>query len=85
MAPDANISEWITGLAGHIPVWDQLMGFLANDFFIPVIICLLLPAMWFWFSDPQKRERYQWAVMVTPSAMGFTNLFIWILLFCFQE
>ena len=73
------ISEWITGLAGHIPVWDQLMSFLVNDFFIPLVICLLLPALWFWFSDPEKRERYQWAVMVTPSAMGFSTLCITIL------
>ena len=79
MAPDAKLSEWITGLAGDIPVWDELMSFLANDFFIPLVICLLLPALWFWFSDPKQRERYQWAVMATPSGMGFACLFVWML------
>ena len=79
MAPDHKISEWITGLAGNAPVLDQLMSFLCNDFFIPLVICLLLPALWFWFSDPEKRERYQWAVMATPSGMGFAALAVWIL------
>jgi len=79
MAPDQKISEWITGIAGNVPVFDQLMSFLCNDFFIPLIICLILPALWFWFSDPEKREHYQWAVMVTPSAMGFANLAVWLL------
>jgi hypothetical protein len=79
MAPDHKISEWITGLAGNVPVLDQLMSFLCNDFFIPLVICLILPALWFWFSDPEKRERYQWAVMATPSGMGFAALFVWIL------
>jgi len=79
MAPDASISEWITGLAGNIPVWDELMSFICNDFFIPLVICLPLPALWFWFSDPEKRERYQWTVMTTPSGMGLAALAIWIL------
>lgn len=79
MAPDAKISEWITGIAGKVPVLDQLMSFLCNDFFIPLIICLILPALWFWFSDPEKRERYQWTVMATPSGMGFAALAVWIL------
>lgn len=79
MAPDAEVSEWITGLAGNVPVLDQLMSFLCNDFFVPVVICLILPALWFWFSDPERRERYQWAVMATPSGMGFATLAVWIL------
>ena len=78
-APDAKISEWITGLAGKVPVLDQLMSFLCNDFFIPLVICLILPALWFWFSDPEKRGRYQWTVMATPSGMGFSTLAVWIL------
>jgi len=79
MAPDAKISDWITGLAGDVPVLDQLMSFLCNDFFIPLVISLILPALWFWFSDRERRERYQWAVMATPSGMGFSSLFVWIL------
>lgn len=84
MSPDHKISEWITGLAGNTPVLDQLMSFLCNDFFIPLVICLILPALWFWFSDPEKRNRYQWAVMVTPSGIGFASLFVWILNHAFK-
>jgi len=79
MAPDASLSEWLTGLAGSVPVLDELVSFFANDFFIPLVICLVLPALWFGVRDPERRARYQWAVMTTPSGMGFACLFVWAL------
>ena len=79
ISPDAQLSIWITGLAGRIPFVDHLMTLLASDFFVPVCLSLTLLGFWFGTQDPAQRRRNQWGVMGASFALGIANLIVWLL------
>ncbi len=68
--PDANISEWISGLAGESSVCDGIMAIFATDFFVPVSISLYMSLLWFGTNDPVQRVKNQYGVMVASAALG---------------
>lgn len=78
-APDSGISEWVTGLVGHCSVCDDFWGFIANDFFMPVTMSMVMLFLWFGTGDPERRKRIQWGIMCASSSLGFANLAVHIL------
>ena len=69
-APDHDISEWITDLAGECSFVDDMMSLFATDFFGPVSISLIFLFMWFGTSDPVQRVKNQYAAMCGSISLG---------------
>lgn len=67
---DETIFEWINGLAGKSAALDRVMIWLANDYFVPVTISLILLAIWFIGNSREQREGLQRATIVTFISIG---------------
>lgn len=67
---DKTIFEWINGLAGKSAALDRMMIWLANDYFIPVTISLILLAIWFIGKNRDEREGLQRATIITFISIG---------------
>ena len=78
MSPDWRLFEWINGLSGNALV-DALMKFIANDYFVPVIVTFILLGLWFGARSLVQRRLNQWGVVWAAVGVGFTNLFIQVL------
>lgn len=76
MPPLAGWTLWITGFVGKVPAIDNVMSLLVSDFFIPVLICLILLLLWAWSPDRTKREHNQKTVMNAAVAIGISTLAI---------
>jgi len=76
MPPLAGWTLWITGFVGKAPALDHVMRFLVNDFFIPLVICLIMLTLWLGYSDRTKRERIQRTIMNASVAIGISALFV---------
>lgn len=72
--PLSGWTIWITSFVGKAPILDKIMRLFVNDFFVLVVICLIMLALWLWFSDPLRREKTQRTVMNTAVAMGISTL-----------
>jgi len=70
----AQVDEWvllqINSLVGKSSILDRIMILLANDYFIPVVISLILLALWFLRGDMAQRESYHRAIVVAAISMG---------------
>ncbi|MBM3133094.1 MAG: phosphatase PAP2 family protein [Chloroflexi bacterium] len=77
-APDSGISEWLTGLVGKCSVCDHLIGFIANDFFMPVTMSMVMLFLWFGIRNPVQRKRIHYGVMCAAGSLGFANLAVHI-------
>ncbi len=67
---DERVLLWINGLVGKSPILDRIMILMANDYFIPVVISLILLALWFLGRDMAQRESYHRAIIVAAVSMG---------------
>jgi undecaprenyl-diphosphatase len=82
---DEQVLLWISGLAGRFSLLDSIIRVVVNDYFIPVILSLLLLALWFIGKNMKVRERYQRTVLQAAASMGITNGFVKIInLFYFR-
>jgi len=79
MPPLSGWTLWITGFVGKAPALDQAMGFLANDFFVPVAIGLVMLGLWLGHPDPFRREQFQRAIINASAAIGIATLVVRIL------
>ena len=79
MPPLAGWTLWITGFVGKCPALDHVMRLLVNDFFILLVICLIMLALWAGHPDPIKRERLQRTVMNAAVAIGISALIVKIM------
>ena len=79
MPPLSGWTVWITGFVGKVPALDRVMHLFANDFFIPVVICLIMLALWLWHRDRVKREQLQRHVMYAATAIGISTLWVHII------
>jgi undecaprenyl-diphosphatase len=61
----------INGLAGRSAGFDRFMSILVGDYFIPLLLAMVLFALWFVGKDAQDRERYQRTIFSTATAVGF--------------
>ncbi|MBT3362611.1 MAG: phosphatase PAP2 family protein [Chloroflexi bacterium] len=79
VSPDWQLFEWINGLTGNNDTVDNIIKFIANDYFITVTIVLILLGVWFGARSIEQRKRNQWGVVWAAVGVGFTSLFIHIL------
>lgn len=78
MAADEKLFLWINGWVGHWPLFDRVMSWVVSDYLVPVAFALVLVGLWFSGRDPEARRRYQIAVFVAMSSMGFASLAVFI-------
>ncbi len=79
MPPLSGWTLWITGFVGKVPALDDVMSFLASDFFVPVAIALVLLALWVGHPDPFRRQQVQRLVMNASVAIGISTLVVRII------
>lgn len=70
---DTSLFLLINGLAGRVPIVDELFKGIANDYFLPIIACLILVALWFGTRDIRKREVNQKAIIASAISIGMAN------------
>jgi undecaprenyl-diphosphatase len=75
---DANerVLLWITDLVGKYPLLDGLMRLMANDYFMPVSMSLVLLGLWFAGQNGKDRERNQMTVFTTAVAIGLATALV---------
>ena len=78
MTPDELIFQWMDDLS-RIGGISHLLQFISNDYFVPIIIVLVMLALWFGARSVHQRQRNQWAVVYAAVGVGFTSLIIHIL------
>lgn len=76
---DRALFLWINGLAGHAPLVDGAMQWLASDYLAPVGIALTLTALWLIGGDAAARQRYQIGMLTALIAMALANLTVFLL------
>jgi undecaprenyl-diphosphatase len=69
---DTSVFLAINGLAGHIRFFDELLKGIASDYFLPVVACLIVVALWFTARD-QFRRLQQETIIASISAVGISN------------
>jgi undecaprenyl-diphosphatase len=67
---DKDIILWITSLEGKSAILDRIMIIMANDYFVPVSIALILMAIWFLGRNAAERDNYQRAVACAAISIG---------------
>jgi undecaprenyl-diphosphatase len=70
---DTTLFKLINGLAGKVPFLGKLYSGVANDYFLPVIMLLILVALWFGTRDSQERTKNQRSVLTALIAVGIVN------------
>jgi undecaprenyl-diphosphatase len=73
LSADERLFHWINGLAGNSAPLDWLMKALANDYLVPVSLCLALLATWFGGRSFAQRERNQLGVICAAGGMGIAD------------
>ncbi|MCL2140911.1 MAG: phosphatase PAP2 family protein [Dehalococcoidia bacterium] len=86
MSVDERLFSWVNGLGGHVDFLDRIVSGFANDYFMIIIMCLVLVGMWFWARRPEERERNQIAVMKAMASLGIASgLLSWVTNLIFVE
>jgi hypothetical protein len=67
---DKDIIMWMNGFVGKSAVLDRVMIILANDYFVPVSISLMLMAIWFLGRNAAERDNYQKSVVCAAISLG---------------
>ncbi|MFA5307853.1 MAG: phosphatase PAP2 family protein [Dehalococcoidales bacterium] len=67
---DTSVFQWINGLSGHVPFFDEFFKGFANDYFALVVGMLLMIWLWFASRDPAVRDRNQRTVILTMISIG---------------
>lgn len=75
---DQSIVLWISHLVGKSAVLDRTMMVLANDYFLPVSISLILLYIWYMGHDYPERHRNQMAVVCGAISIGACMGFVLI-------
>ena len=76
MPPGAQMSEWVTQFVGSVPAFDSFMGLMCNDFFIPVIVCLIMLGLWIGFPNPTRREHLQRTILSACVSVAIASLLV---------
>jgi undecaprenyl-diphosphatase len=75
---DQSIVLCISHLVGKSAVLDRIMMVLANDYFLPVTISLILLYIWYMGRDYPERHRNQMAVVCAAISIGACMGFVLI-------
>ena len=67
---DEKVLLWINSLVGKSSLLDRIMILFANDYFVPVLLSLILLGLWFWERNMAQRENYHRVIIVAAISMG---------------
>lgn len=70
---DTSVFLWINSLAGRVPPVDEFFKGIANDYFLPIISCLMLVALWFGTKDITQRRINQKAIIAAVISIGIAS------------
>ncbi len=70
---DERLFFLINGLAGRSAGFDRSMSILVGEYFIPLLLAMVLLALWFMGKDAPDREKNQRTVFCTATAVGFAS------------
>jgi len=73
---DQSIVLWISRLVGKSAILDRIMIVLANDYFLPVSISLILLYIWHTGRDYPERHKNQMAVVCSAITIGIAMGFV---------
>jgi undecaprenyl-diphosphatase len=73
---DQKVARFINSLSGHSVIFDTIMKGFANDYFIPVVFCLILVVLWFTVNNNDKGTLNQKAALQAVASLGLVNLAI---------
>jgi undecaprenyl-diphosphatase len=76
---DEAILLWLNGWVGRSSLLDAVMEGLVGDYMIPVLLSLVLLALWFHGDTNTDRLRNQLVSVVGAMSIGFSNLLILML------
>jgi undecaprenyl-diphosphatase len=78
LSADEKIFLWLNGLVGHVPMFDNLMSIIGDDFFIITCFALSMIALWFGARRLEQRKLNQKTLVATSIAVALTCLWIYI-------
>jgi undecaprenyl-diphosphatase len=73
---DTSVFLFINGLAGRVPFIDAIFKGVGDDYFLPVIVCLILVTVWLGTRDFTRRKINQTAILAAISGMGIGTGFV---------
>ncbi len=73
MSVDETLFLWINGLAGKLPLLDEFLKGIANDYFFIVSSCLVLLALWFGTREIHQRVENQKAIIGALVSLGIAT------------
>jgi len=73
---DETILFWVNGWVGRPAILDGLMEVLVSDYMIPVLLSLVLLALWFHGDSNADRQRNQLISVAGAMSIGLSNLLI---------
>ncbi|MDP6142245.1 MAG: phosphatase PAP2 family protein [Dehalococcoidales bacterium] len=73
MSADERLFLWINGFAGKLPLLDEFLKGIANDYFFIVSSCLVLLALWFGTREIHQREKNQKAIIGASLSLGIAT------------
>jgi len=68
---DERLFFLINGLAERSAAFDGIMTFMVSDYFTPLIMTMVVFALWFQGNDAAELERIHRAIFSTATAVGF--------------
>jgi len=78
LSVDEKILLWLNGLVGRVPVFDNLMIVIGDDFFIITCLALSMIALWFGARSLEQRKLNQKTLVATSIAVALTCVWIFI-------
>ena len=76
LSADAKLFRWLNDLTGHYNWFDQAVRLCASDFFLPVLMTVLVFGLWFYGKDQGARRLNQYAFLYASMGVGISNLFV---------
>lgn len=73
---DMAVVAWLNAWAADSAFVSTLVRFIAGDYLAPVLLSLIVLAMWVAPRDPAVRYRYQRAAITALAGMGFAALVV---------
>jgi undecaprenyl-diphosphatase len=71
---DEKLFLEINGFVGRIPILDQTVELIVNEYFVPVSLTLIL--FYLWLHPDKKRELHRKALSIAILSIGLINLII---------
>ncbi len=68
---DERLFFLINGLVGRSAWFDQFMTLVVGEYFIPLLLAMVLFVLWFSGINAQARERNQRAIFCAATGLGF--------------